>query len=61
MRKEAKTVENSKKKQYVCDNDRLMMEWNWEQNTVISPSQLTLGSEKRYGGNAVMDTNGKRR
>ena len=49
-----------KEKQYVSDNAQLMTEWNWERNIDIEPSQVTLGSGKKYGGYAAKDTNGKR-
>ncbi len=34
-------------KRYVSDNAHLMAEWNWEKNTDVSPSQVTLGSNKK--------------
>jgi len=37
----------TKEKKYVSDNAQLMAEWNWERNTDVSPSQLTLGSNKK--------------
>ena len=36
-----------KEKRYVSDNVHLMTEWNWERNIDISPSTLTLGSNKK--------------
>ena len=36
-----------KEKQYVSDNAQLMDEWNWERNTDVAPTQLTLGSNKK--------------
>ncbi len=36
-----------KEKQYVSDNAQLMAEWNWERNTDLTPSQLTLGSGQK--------------
>ena len=33
-----------------------MVEWNYEKNIDIDPSKLTLGSGKKYGGNAKKDT-----
>ena len=36
-----------KEKQYVSDNARLMAEWNWERNTDLDPSKLTLGSGRK--------------
>ena len=36
-----------KEKQYVSDNAQLMEEWNWERNTDVAPTQLTLGSNKK--------------
>ena len=36
-----------KEKKYIIDNAELMAEWNWERNTDVSPSQLTLGSHKK--------------
>ena len=36
-----------KEKQYVIDNARLMAEWNSERNIDISPSNLTIGSNKK--------------
>ena len=34
-------------KKYLIDNAELMAEWNWERNTDVTPSQLTLGSHKK--------------
>ena len=34
-------------KKYIIDNAELMAEWNWERNTDITPSQLTIGSHKK--------------
>ncbi len=34
-------------KKYVIDNAELMAEWDWERNTDVAPSQLTLGSNKK--------------
>ena len=34
-------------KKYIVDNAELMAEWNWERNADITPSQLTLGSNKK--------------
>ncbi|MCH5316307.1 MAG: zinc-ribbon domain-containing protein, partial [Eubacterium sp.] len=34
-------------KKYVTDNAELMAEWNWERNTDVTPSQLTIGSHKK--------------
>ena len=36
-----------KEKRYVSDNAQLMAEWNWERNTDVAPSQLTLGSGQK--------------
>ena len=36
-----------KEKRYVSDNAQLMTEWNWEKNTEVAPSQLTLGNNKK--------------
>ena len=36
-----------KEKRYVSDNAQLMAEWNWERNTAVAPSQLTLGNKKK--------------
>ena len=36
-----------KEKRYVSENAQLMAEWNWERNTDVAPSQLTLGSNKK--------------
>ena len=36
-----------KEKRYVSENAQLMAEWNWERNTDVVPSQLTLGSNKK--------------
>ena len=36
-----------KAKQYVINNAKLMAEWNWDKNTDVSPSQVTLGSGKK--------------
>ena len=36
-----------KEKRYVSDNAQLMEEWNWERNTDVDPSQLTLGNKKK--------------
>ena len=33
-------------KHYISENSQLMAEWNWERNTDVAPSQLTLGSHK---------------
>ena len=48
-------------KKYVIDNAELMAEWNWEKNNElgIDPKTLTLGSEKKHGGNVAKVTNGK--
>ena len=37
-------MEEKKEKRYVSDNAQLMAEWNWDKNTNINPSQITLGS-----------------
>ena len=34
-------------KKYIIKNVELMAEWNWERNTDVTPSQLTLGSNKK--------------
>lgn len=34
-------------KKYVIDNAKLMAEWNWERNTNVAPSPLTLGSGQK--------------
>ena len=49
-----------KEKQYVSYNARLMAEWDWEKNVDLDPTQLTVGSGKKSGGNVPMVTNGKR-
>ena len=36
-----------KEKKYVSDNAQLMAEWDWEKNTDVSPSQLTVGSGQK--------------
>lgn len=36
----------------------LMKEWNYNKNTDILPSQVTIGSEKKYGGFARKGMNG---
>ena len=36
-----------KERRYVSDNAQLMYEWDWELNTDIKPTQLTLGSHKK--------------
>ena len=36
-----------KEKRYVSDNAQLMEEWDWERNTDVTPSQLTIGSHKK--------------
>ena len=36
-----------KEKKYVSDNAQLMTEWNWERNIDITPTLLTLGSNKK--------------
>ena len=43
-----------KEKRYVSDNGQLMSEWNWEKNNRMDfdPKTLTLGSQKKFGGNA---------
>ena len=46
-------------KKYVIDNPKLMAEWNYEKNIDLDPSKLTLGSNKKHGGNAKRGTNGK--
>ena len=38
---------DTKEKKYVSDNARLMAEWNWNRNGDFTPSQLTLGSNKK--------------
>ena len=42
-------VAEKKEKRYVSDNAQLMAEWDWEKNNelVLDPSQLTLGSHKK--------------
>ena len=40
-------VAEKKEKQYVSDNAQLMEEWNWERNTDVDPSKLTLGNKKK--------------
>jgi len=40
-------VAENKEKQYLSENARLMVEWNWERNTNIDLSRLTLGSGKK--------------
>ena len=40
-------VAEKKEKRYVSDNAQLMAEWNWERNTDVTPSQLTLGSGQK--------------
>ena len=34
-------------KHYISENSQLMAEWNWERNTDVAPSQLTLGNNKK--------------
>ncbi|MBR2444342.1 MAG: hypothetical protein IKB27_02950 [Clostridia bacterium] len=34
-------------KKYLIDNPKLMTEWNYEKNTDLDPSKLTLGSNKK--------------
>ena len=36
-----------KGKKYVSDNAQLIAEWNWERNTDVTPSQVTIGSHKK--------------
>ena len=36
-----------KEKQYVSNNARLMIEWNWERNVNFNPTVVTLGSNKK--------------
>ncbi len=38
---------NTKEKQYVSDNPKLMAEWDWEKNIDLDPSQLTVGNHKK--------------
>ena len=40
-------MSEKKEKQYVSDNAQLMAEWNWEKNTNLNPTELTLGSHKK--------------
>lgn len=40
-------------KKYVIDNAALMEKWDWERNADVSPYQLTLGSNKKYGGYVI--------
>ena len=40
-------VAEKKERRYVSDNAQLMYEWDWELNTDIKPTQLTLGSHKK--------------
>ena len=47
LSKDVGIMAEKKEKRYVSDNARLMAEWNWEKNTDVSPSQLTLGSHKK--------------
>ena len=47
MKKELSIVAEKKEKRYVSDNAQLMTEWNWEKNTAVAPSQLTLGNKKK--------------
>ena len=37
---------DKKEKRYVSDNAQLMVEWNWEKNTEISPNEIMTGSGK---------------
>ena len=41
-------------KKYLIDNTELMAEWNWERNKDITPSQLTLGSNKKVWWKCVL-------
>ena len=59
--KEVSIVAEKKEKRYVSDNAQLMAEWDREKNADFTPSRLTLGSQKKYGGNALKDMNGKQR
>ncbi len=34
-------------KKYVIDNVELMAEWNWDKNTSLNPSKLTVGTDKK--------------
>ena len=36
-----------KEKRYVSDNAQLMVEWDWDRNAELDPTQLTLGSNKK--------------
>ena len=47
MQNEVSIMTEKKEKQYVSDNARLMAEWNWERNTDLDPSKLTLGSGRK--------------
>lgn len=38
---------DKKEKNYLSDNVLLMAEWDWERNVGLSPSQLTIGSNKK--------------
>ena len=42
-----------KEKRYVSDNAQLMTEWDWEKNNEFGydPAKITLGSDKKLGGN----------
>lgn len=38
---------NAKEKVFVIDDSRLISEWNWEKNSEVSPSEVTVGSNKK--------------
>ena len=40
-------VAEKKEKRYVSDNAQLMAEWDWDKNIEVSPSDITLGSNKK--------------
>ena len=43
----------------VVDNEILKHEWDYKKNEDVDINKVTLGSNKKYGGNATKDTNGK--
>lgn len=46
-------------KKYISDNAQLLAEWNWDKNDNLKPIDITIGSGKKYGGNAKKVIHGK--
>ena len=44
---EVSIVAKKKEKRYISDNAQLMVEWNWEKNSEILPTEIMIGSGKK--------------